>query len=502
MTLYMDFLDPKKERRNHIALLISYVLVAVAITIASVVLLYQTDGYCLDNSGAVDRCGLVFLSSQPAGSAIHVNGKIAAGRTNTKLNLHSGTYNIELTQAGYRNWSRTVIVAGNDVQRFDYPFLFPTTLKTTKLASFTDGLTIATQSPDKRWLLTADNSHPGVFRLYDFKDPAKPVTTDETLPTSLYTPGDGAQTWSVAEWSSDNRHVLLLHTYIVAGVAGHEYIMLDRQAIETSQDVTKILSVKPTDQLSLFDKKPDKFYVYNTESKTLQTVGIDGSAPTALQLKDVLAFKTYSDNTILYVTGTPPSGKVTPGMVSVILQQDNRSQVIRELPSNAPGYLLEIAQYSGDWYVAIAATDGKGVQVYKNPFDQPLATSASLPTPIRFLKVVNPTYVAFSANTRFLLAENAQSCAVYDAEYDNSYLYKTVLLDTPQTHVNWMDGDRLYGINGGKAVVADYDAQNPQTLQAADPRFELFFSADYKYVFSVAPARAGEDITSTSLLAQ
>ena len=61
----MDFLDPKKERLNRVALFVSYGLITLAIGIASIVLLYQTDGYCVDGTGAVDRCGLVFVSSQP-----------------------------------------------------------------------------------------------------------------------------------------------------------------------------------------------------------------------------------------------------------------------------------------------------------------------------------------------------------------------------------------------------------------------------------------------------
>jgi hypothetical protein len=498
----MDFLDPKKERRNHIALIVSYALVAVAVVIASIVLLYQTDGYCLDDSGAVDRCGLVFLSSEPAGSTISVNGEPVGSRTNTKLNLHSGVYAIQLTRDGYRNWNRTVEVAGGDVQRFDYPFLFPNTLETTNITTYADGLSFVSQSLDKRWLVAAGTTQPGSFTLYDLKKPSKPSSSTETLPSGVYTTGDGAQNWAAVEWSRDNRRVLLLHTYTSAGVAGQEYIMLDRQDIELSQNLTKTLGLTAADQLSLFDKKADEYYVYNAENKTLQTTSTSGSAPTALQLKDVVAFKAYSDNTILYVTGTPPSGKVTKGMVSIVLQQDNRSQVIRQLPSDAPAYLLEITRYSGDWYVAVAASNDKGVRVYKNTFDQKLATSASLPTPIRFLKVENPTHVSFSANTQFILAENGQSCVVYDAEYDDSYSYKTAILDAPQMHLKWMDGNRLYSVSGGKATVADYDAQNMQTLQAADSRYDLFFSSDYAYVFSVAPAAAGVDLTSTALQVQ
>lgn len=498
----MDFLDPKKERRNRIGLLVGYVLVTIAIVIASIVLLYQTDGYCLDNSGAVNRCGLVFLSSDPSGSTIYVDGKVRKARTNTKLNLRSGTYAIRIARTGYREWARTVTVAGGDVQRFDYPFLFPTTLKTNKVASFTSGLSLASQSPDKRWLLTNQSGQAGVFKLFDLKTTVKPISSDITLAADAYTPGDGAQTWAATEWSDDNRHVLLTHTYTTAGTTNKEYIMLDRQAVASSQNLTKALNLSAPEGLSLFDQKADKYYVYNTAEKTLRTASTSGTAPTALELKDVTAFKTYSNDTILYATGTPPSGKVTKGMVSVVLQQGNRSQVVRELPSNAPQYLLNLTQYSGDWYVTVGASNGKGVWVYKNPFDQKLDSSVSLPVPARFMKVANPGYSSFSASAQFILAENGEDCTVYDIENDNSYSYRTATIDAPQTNLRWMDGDRLYYVSGGKVVVADYDAQNVQSLQQASPSYDLFFSSDYKYVFTVAPAENGMSLTSTGLKVQ
>ncbi len=41
----MDYLDPKKQFRHHIILFTGYILIAIAIVIASLILLYQAYGF-------------------------------------------------------------------------------------------------------------------------------------------------------------------------------------------------------------------------------------------------------------------------------------------------------------------------------------------------------------------------------------------------------------------------------------------------------------------------
>lgn len=496
----MEFLDPQRERLTRMALFVGYGLIALAIGIASIILLYTTDGYCVDGTGTVDRCGLVFVSSQPTGSDIYIDGKLKKSQTNTKFNLQSGTYELKVVREGYRDWQRDFTVIGGDVQRFDYPFLFPQTLTTTTTTEFTTAIGMATQSPDRRWLLLADENSAGNFRLYDLKNPERPVATTPSLPSGLLTASEGANAWTPIEWSNDNRHILLQHNYTAAGAPAQEYILVDRDRVDASRNVTRDLSLPTTSQLSLFNKKFDQYYLYDTQARSLRTIALDGSTPTTTQLTDVTAFKTFSDDTILYVTSTPPSGTQADGTVSVVLQQGSRTIVVRELPGGAPKYLLDIAQYAGDWYVVLAASNQKGVYIYENPFDQKLIQTTDLPLPTRFLKVAQPQYVAFSANTQFILAQSGQKFGVYDVENDDSYSYTSVApIDAPQTHAAWMDGNRLAYTSNGKLYVFDYDNLNPQSLQASLPAFRSFFSPDFSYVFDVQQQEAGQRLGSTVL---
>ncbi|MCA9327031.1 PEGA domain-containing protein [Candidatus Saccharibacteria bacterium] len=496
----MEFLDPQKERLTRIALFVGYGLIALAIGIASIILLYTTDGYCVDGTGTVDRCGLVFVSSQPTGADVSINGKLKKSQTNTKFNLQSGTYQFRVSRDGYRDWQRTITVEGGDVQRFDYPFLFPQALTTTTTTDFTTNIGLATQSPDRRWLVLADENSAGELRLYDLKNPEKPVVTSPTLTTGLLTTSESTNSWKFIEWSNDNRHVLLQHSYVTGGAAAQEYILVDRQRIDLSRNLTKDLTLAATAQLSLFNKKYDQYYLYDTQARTLQTTALNGNAPTTTQLTDVTTFKTFGDDTILYVTATPPSGTQTEGTVSVVLQQGSRTIVLRELPSDAPKYLLDMAQYAGKWYVVLAASNQKGAYIYVDPFDQKLAKTTDLPRPSRFLKVAEPQYVAFSANTQFVLVQNGQKFGVYDIENDDTYGYTvSAPLDAPQEHATWMDGNRLVYTSGGKMYVFDYDNINQQTLQANLSGFNSFFSPDYTYVFNIQQQDTAQRLGSTIL---
>jgi hypothetical protein len=139
------------------------------------------------------------------------------------------------------------------------------------------------------------------------------------------------------------------------------------------------------------------------------------------------------------------------------------------------------------------------VHIYRNPLDQQLSSANAVPVPIRFLKIAQPNYVAFSANTQYIVAENGQQFAVYDAEYDKTTKYtSSAPLDAPQAHASWMDGNRFVYISGGSVYVFDYDGLNSQTLLASSADWPVFFTPDYKALYNIQP----QPTAGTSRLAQ
>ena len=296
----MEFLDPKAEHRHRILLLIGYGLIAIAIGFASLIMLYYSYGYSLGSEGEVKQNGLVFISSTPEGATLTLNGERESEKTNARLTLQSGDYSVRLDAEGYRTWQHDFTVQGGDVQRLDYAMLFPKELKTTEVASFTSAPVLASQSPDKRWLLLKPNDagSPRLFTLYDLKSPDKPVVQEVTIAEGISTTSTGAESWLPISWANDNRHLLLRHTYTLNGAEGHEYIMFDRGDGALALNLTSKFSLAATDELTLFDQKYDKFYAYNSETKILRSFDSDGKTLVDA-VERVRAYKTYGSDTIL-----------------------------------------------------------------------------------------------------------------------------------------------------------------------------------------------------------
>jgi hypothetical protein len=488
----MDYLDPKKQFRENIILIIGYILVGVSITIATLVLVYQAYGFGLSQNGTVIQNGLVFFSSQPNPANIYINGALNPNTTNTRLVLQSGAYNVKLTRAGYRDWQRSIIFDAGSVEHFDYPVLFPITLTTKNRQSYNSGPGLVTQSPDRRWLVVEQPSNMTNFNLYDLKNPATPTVTPLTLPDNLLTKATGSESWQFDEWADDNQHILLSHIYD----GKSEFILVNRNNPSQSVNLNTVLGNSPS-KLTLNNKKYDKYYLYSASSSSLSTASINTGNVLTPYLQNVLAYHSYGDNTMLYVTSSgAPNGKVL-----LNLSSGSKTITIRSLPVS-PSYLVNLTEYSGDLYVAAGSTSDNRVYIYHDPFGQYTNQEGTI-VPSQVLGVTQPNYLSFSDNAQFIVIENGTSFAVYDIENAKSYSYVTRQpLDSPQIHASWMDGDRIMYISNGKLVVFDYDYTNQQTLMVANGAYLPYFSSNYRYVFNINSNSSSSkfDLDQTPLL--
>jgi len=311
----MDFLDPKKKREHAIRLMIGYVLIGIAIAMGSFVLLLQAYGYDL-NKGQVIQNGLVFVASHPVSANLYLNGA-AKGTTSTKLTIPAGQYTIALKRTGYRTWQRTFTLEGGTVKQLVYPVLFPTKLVTSDSLLYSSTPVFATQSPDRHWLLVEQPGSVTNFDNFDLNNPTTAPTT-LSLPSNLLSPSTGPESLSLVEWSTDNRHVLVEHTYS----GGTEFIMIDRQDPASSYNVNKQFNVNPT-SVALHNKLYNQLYVYDATTKTVQEADQKTSQLTPL-LSNVINFKPYGSDTILYAT----DDSQTPGKNAIKIWDGKQSYLI------------------------------------------------------------------------------------------------------------------------------------------------------------------------------
>lgn len=239
----MDFLDPKKQKAHSIRIIVGYALIGILLLLSTIILLYQSYGFGIDRNGQVIQNGLVFFSSQPAGANIVVDGQ-DKGTTNARLVLTGGNYTVQLQRTGYRTWQRAVTVEGGSVERFDYPLLFPTSLRTIVAKAYAAAPLLATQSTDRRWLLVQSDSA-DQFDLIDLNQaPLQPRPL--VVPSDMLAAGTTTTGWQAISWADDNRHVLLKRTYQKAGKPGSEIILFDRQEPAQSQNLSVLFGFTPT----------------------------------------------------------------------------------------------------------------------------------------------------------------------------------------------------------------------------------------------------------------
>jgi hypothetical protein len=475
----MDFLDPQKLRRHDRMILVGYVFMATAIAIATMILVLLASGFWFNKKGEVIQNGLVFVSSTPNPANVYFNDVRNKSQTNSRIVLQEGSYDMRLERDGYRNWERRIQVRGNSVVHFDYPFLIPNKLETTTIKTLESAPAFTSQSPDRRWLIVPRPGEIRQFELFDLKNPKKVASTNITVPEGVLAATGEPQSWQPLEWSNDNRHLLL--RYHSGGMS--EYVMLDRADPTQTVNLTKALGTNPTD-LQLIDKKYDRYYLYDATTQALSRATLGDPTPVPV-LERVLTYKSYGTNIVLYAAAASPE---SDNNVTIKILQNDKTYTIRQFPAGSD-YLVNLAEYDGDMYVAVAAGNGDRGYIYRNPIRQINDRNLGAASPQRILRVKSPTYLSFSANTRFIMAENATSFAVYDAEDDHSYTYEAAdKLEAPQPHATWMDGERLVYTSNGKVVMLDYDNRNRQELVAGLPAYLPIFDSSYRTLYTFVTA--------------
>jgi len=496
----MDFLDPKKQRRHTVQLFIGYGLVATAITLATIILVYYAYGFGVTKQGDLVQKGLVFVSSQPSGAQLYVDGK-QVDNTNAKLNLNAGDYILDIKRTGYNDWHREINVEGGSVNHYVYPFLFPKELKPKTIKEYEVNPQLTAQSPDRRWLIVKPNGEDETkFEAFDLSknqdtiSEAIPFSIADTLVSATTAPAQ----WKMLEWSNNNRHMLFVRTYIADNVQKSEYILVDRQRPEGSYNLTRELSIDPTViDVSLVDKKPDVYYLHNKTTGDLSRVSLDNKSPEKV-LSNVIAYKSHGDNTIVYVTDEDaPTGKVVAK-----LSDNGKEYTLRNL---LPGdkYLLNAARFDGSWYVVAGSQAENRTFVYKDPVSQINSDKNKRPGALFSLRVDAPTDVSFSANAQFIALQNGKGLHVYDIDREKAYRYESrYSLDAPQLKMAWMDGDRFTYTSAGKQVVFDYDNTNKHSLVPSSSTYDSAYDRNYEYLYTFTSRAAGQNgiaLTATAL---
>ncbi len=472
----MDFLDPAKKRAHTRRLYIGYALMGIAIMLTAVILLVLSNGYDVDRkTGKVIQNGLIFLNATPDSADIYLNGK-ANGTTDERITVPEGKYAIELRREGYATWKKTIQLDGGNIERLVYPRLFPSKLSTAVSQTYSGIPAFSTQSPDRRWVLVALPGQLSTFEMHDTANPADPVKTIN-LPSGTMTaaPATVAQSLSLAEWSTDNRHVVLKHTYGDAV----EFIMLDRTEPTLSVNLNKVIGLSPT-MITLRDKKYDKLHVYVAATKELRFFDLK-TAQNSLVLSGVISYKSYRDSIVLYSAADPLDATKT----QVRIKDGDKNYLLRSFSSS--DVLTDMAAYGDATYVALASPSEAKTYIYKNPISRFKQDANAQITPFVLMRFAGMSKLLFSNNTRFISLQSGTKFSVYDLEENRRYTFTIPGELAADQFATWMDGHRLLLNHAGTVHVVVFDGKNQLSLGSIVPGSLPYFDRDYERLYTLSP---------------
>ncbi len=473
----MDYLDPLKKRRKKTKLMIMYVLIGIAIAIATVVFVYLINGYSIDRqTGEVIQNGLVYLDSKPESAEIFLNGQKQRGRTDARLVLPAGSYDIELRRDGYRTWSRNLALEGGSLRRLTYARMVPEVLDS-ELAINTPAIpNMMSQSIDKRWLVTSFTDNPLLMRVIDTTK-SQFDYINLSLPLGLLDTKEPG-TWEVIDWADDNKNFLAV--YRTASTS--EYVIIDREDGTKSKKLKTLFPNVPYSEVSLRSRKNDLLYLYDGTSKTLyQADTRDGIFSVVLQ--DVLAYKTFGDDTVLYIT----SKDSVAGTVTAYLKNGNDTHKIRSF-KESPKYLLDMSKLGDAIVLGVSSPVENRAIIYNDPVNSLKNNDfSSIPVPTTVLRVDNPLELEISADSSVIIVHGTQTLASHEFDADRSYSFKLESPIDEGTKLNWIDGQHFLLSIAGKQLMIDFDGSNRYEMVVGSGILGSFFNNSHDFMYTSVP---------------
>jgi PEGA domain len=473
----MEFLSPNEKRKKTIQLFVGYGLMAILIALAALILIFVAEGYGYDPNKGVSQSGLVFFNSTPTGANIYFNNQLQGSQTNTKFSLLNGTYKVSVNKDQYIDWNKQINVDGGTVRYYDYIRLFPKNVPVGITQVFDAPPVWVSQSPNGQWLLLQPNNQTPNITVIDTRNPttaAKTISIPQSLVTSEYSdPGS----FSAIGWADDNNHLLILQT-LPSGKK--DYLVIDVANPNSSVNLTNNLNIPQTATVMFFNQKSNQYLLFDKTAGTIKLADSSNIQNTPL-LSNVVAFKAFADNLILYVSYTANNSMAT---VSVLSNKKDRYTLEPIAKDPNDHYLLDMAQYSGRWYYVVSSSAQNKVIVYRDPLNNATAGSSTPITPRLALLLDNPQFASFSTSARFLGMQSGNKFIVFDAELDHVNRFTVDLPIAANVQAKWMDTSHYSVVADGSERVFEFDGSNVTKLTSSIDAQRAYFSPDNSYVYT------------------
>jgi hypothetical protein len=481
----MDYLDPKKKQRHKIQLFIGYGLFAIAIGIATLVLVYLANGYYVDRgTGQIIQNGLVYVDSKPGGASVYLNNVKQRGVTDARLVLPAGDYDISLGKGGYREWRRSLALEGGTLRELTYARLIPNELETERAVNLRANPVTALQSINKRWIALGYADNPLLLDIFDTENP-------QNQPLALQLPPELVENTAgqleIIEWAGDNK--TFIAKYITDNSTVH--LLIDRENPELARNMNTIFNNRSY-QISFRDRNKNEYFVYQPATQSLFTASLDSgvsSTPFAVRVQE---YKTFENDWLLYITNSTEEG-----MVEARFRRGDNDVLLKNLKV-ADNYLLQLAKLENDPIMGIASTVENRATVYRDPLGYlEQNPQASIPLATTVLRVSEPIDLRISSDSSMILAYGLENFASHEFEADRTYIFNVEVPIDPIQELRWVDGQHFLFSSGGIQMMMDFDGSNMYDLVASEVKLGSFYNEEIDNMFTFALATPASENVPT-----
>jgi hypothetical protein len=443
-------------------------------------------GFRLDNgNGRLEQGALLQFDSTPNNANVWIDGKGTGVTTAGKQTVPAGVHTVLFSKDKYEDWSRRINFAAGTLTWLDYARLVPKERAPEAVAHF-QTVVAAKASLDMKYILLQEAADQPVFQLADLRA-ADVKLSSLTLPTTLYsdpTTAGVAHTFTLKEWNTGGRYMLMTHQY----KDQTEWLMVDTQNVSQSINITRLLSVgfkdihfSGTSGRNLFGLDADG---------NVRKLDISSATISRALISNVQTFSLFEDTTTLSYIGLNPSDS-TKRVAGIYRDGDEVSHVLRQVNSSDTTLQIAVGRYFNDDYVAIA--DGTKVSILKGSYPTSSSDGTSSLKPFANMELTGPiTQLSFSPKGDYVLAQSGTSFMSYEIEHlrsaSGSVDANPAAAATP---LRWLDIAHVWNQQNGTLVMRDFDNSNIYAISSATGDFDATLSQNGRFFYSIAKSGEG-----------
>lgn len=481
----MDF--ETKKRKRLMWRIVRYFFTLVAIFTIATILIFALLGYRFDRmDGTIRQGGLVQFLSQPSGASVTVGSAKLVDKTRSKITLIPGDYLVKMELDGYQLWQKNITVEAGRVLWLNSARFVPRDITTEPVATFPKLADSTSRPGGKYFTILTDKTKPVLTRIAIDTDDAKETTI--TVPANSFTTSK-IHAFSFLPWTSDDRHVLLAHSF----KKSREVIFIDTEDSSKTIRIPSIGTIQPKDVMSDPRNSSDLVVRYSDGSVRL----VDGETA---NVSDVILTNTTSidsiENSLVFVRKESKS-KVESGYLSL---NNKESRVIATYATSKP-VRMQIQKYFGVYFIMTAVdkdiTIQKMINLPPSDSNDPLKTEEVS----SFTLQTAPYALQSKSNGRQAMLFESQFVTNYDLELGTltTTPIKGALKKSTKIY-NWLDGQHFWSDQSGMLRQYEYDGANQTDIVKVAKGFSAVYSPNDKYLYSLAKAETGFELQRSTMI--